>query len=111
MIQRPGNCSECGYWDPFHPSWFTPEKEVAEPRWVEEWDPEILGLLKEFRDIIIEHADGDWRYHLTKGDRTVERWPVNVDKVGFSPQESSGRKNYHLLGQPNYNLRRRKKVS
>jgi len=91
-LQRTGNCPSCGYWDPFHPSWYTPEKEVAEPHWVQEWDNEIFTSLQKFRDITIEHCDGDWVYHLTRNDRTVERWPISVDVLGFSPQQKGDRK-------------------
>src|SRR5436309_10690392 len=98
MIQRPGNCSECGHWDPFHSSWYDPSKEVAEPNWVEEWFPGLLDILKQ-GDITVEHEDGDWVYHLVKTGRTVERLPVSVHKVGRSPQERSGRKNPHLKGK------------
>ena len=77
-----------------------PEKEVAEPNWVEEWFPGLLEILKA-GDITVEHEDGDWVYHFTfnrkkKTFATVERWPIAIDKVGFSPQERSGRKNAHL---------------
>ena len=89
-------CPLCGYQDPFHPSWYTPEKEVAEPQWVEEWDPELMAILREYRDVIIEHLDGDYVYHLTRRDRTVERQSVAVHRVGQSPQERAERKNLHL---------------
>lgn len=92
-------CPNCGYKDPFHPSWYVPEKEVSEPIWFEEWDSNLFLLLLIFRDIIIEHFDGDYRYHITKKNTTIERWSVALDKVGFSTQETTSRKNYHLKGR------------
>lgn len=91
MIQRPGNCPFCGYWEPFHPSWFTPEKEVADPKWVKEWDSELWDLLVEYRNLTVEHCDGDWLYHLTRTNKTVERYPMSVIKAGLSPAESVGK--------------------
>jgi len=93
-IQRPGNCPHCGHWDPFHASWFTSEKEVADPIWVVEWDEELWQLLAysyPHSGITIAHRDGDWWYHLTKTRRTVERIPVSVLKVGQSPAERVGK--------------------
>lgn len=92
MIQRPGNCPNCGYWDPFHSSWYSPDKEVADPKWIAEWDLEILEICKQFSNgITVEHADGDWWYHLTKGDKTLERFPISILKVGLSPAERVGK--------------------
>ena len=91
-IQRPGNCPHCGYWDPFHSSWFSPDKEVADPKWAMEWDLEIFNLCKEYPNgITIEHRDGDWWYHLTRGDKTLERFPLALLKVGLSPAERVGK--------------------
>lgn len=93
MIQRVGNCPNCGYWDSFHASWFTPEKEVCEAKWLLENDPELLAILLSNPYITVAHADGDWVYHLAKKGRgnsiSVYRWPVSVDKVGFGRQEKS----------------------
>ncbi len=98
-MQRVGNCPKCGYWDAFHHSWYSPEKEVAESQWVIDYDEQLVLLLEVFRDIIVEHEDGDWIYHITKDNRTIYRYPVSVHRIGFSPQESSGRKNYHIKGR------------
>jgi hypothetical protein len=90
-IQRPGNCPQCGYWDPFHGSWYSPDKEVADPKWAEEWDLEILQLCKDYPNgITVEHADGDWWYHLTRANKTLERFPLALLKVGLSPAERVG---------------------
>lgn len=87
-IQRPGNCPDCGYWDPFHASWYTPEKEVADPQWVKEWDHVLWSLINDNpQGITVAHDDGDWWYHLTRTGRTIERWPLSVLKAGISPAE------------------------
>lgn len=93
MIQRPGNCPQCSYWDPFHSSWYSPDKEVADPKWVREWDSELLDLLLELTPsgVTVEHADGEWWYHVTRGNKTVERFPMAILKVGLSPAERVGK--------------------
>ncbi len=73
-------------------SWYHPDKEVAEPEYFKDWDPVLWLQLQTDRDIIID----DLHYHLTRGDRTVERWNKAIDKVGFAPLEATHRRNYHL---------------
>ncbi len=91
LIQRPGNCPRCGYWDSFHASWYSPETEVAEARWLLENDPSLLEILLDHDYITVEHFDGDWVYHMAKKSRgksiSVYRWPVSIAKVGFGDQE------------------------
>jgi hypothetical protein len=93
MIQRPGNCPSCGYWDPFHPSYFDPSRSVADLKWFEPWDHELLEILIETWPgwVTIEHQDGDWGYHLTKSGKSVERYPVSVLVTGIAPQERVGK--------------------
>ena len=90
MIQRCGNCPNCGYFDGFITSWYDPEKEVAQARWLAENDPDLLSILLDFEYITVEHYDGDWVYHMSKRAKnsiSVYRWPVSIDKVGFGDKE------------------------
>ena len=92
MIQRVGNCPMCGYYNIFMKSWFEPQKEVAEARWLLEHDPELLSILLDYNHVTVEHFDGDWVYHLAKKAKaklSVYRWPVSIDKVGFGDKEKS----------------------
>lgn len=91
MIQRPGNCPECGHFYPLYPSWYSTEKVVQKLSWVKEWDPELVQLLEESQSgLTIEHFDGDWWYHITKGG-AVEAFPLAVLVAGISPAERVGR--------------------
>ncbi len=73
-------------------SWYHPDKEVAEPEYFKDWDPELWVRLQKERDIIL----GEFHYHLTKTNRTVERWNKAIDKVGFAPLEATHRRNLHI---------------
>ncbi len=73
-------------------SWYHPDKEVAEPQYFKDWDPKLWARLQRERDVIVD----EFHYHLTKGDRTVERWNKAIDKVGFAPLEATHRKNLHI---------------
>ncbi len=95
------NCDNCGNIQLFHGSWYNPEKDSQETVWIEEWFPELVQILRIERNVGVTHelADGsqaNYHYHLTRGDRTVERWLEAIDKVGFSPQEAVGRRNWHI---------------
>jgi len=75
-------------------SWFDPEREVAEPWYFSEWDPEMWDLLQLGEWI---EKDG-YMYRLTRTKRTVVRFKINALMVGTPPIERTHRKNYHLLG-------------
>ena len=38
-------CEFCHVWTPFIPSWYDPERQVAEAYTLKEWDEEIYALL------------------------------------------------------------------
>ncbi len=78
-------------------SWFHPDKEVAEPEYFSEWDPEFWRELQEKKDVIV----GEFHYHLTRTGRTVERWNKAIDKVGFAPLEATHRRNLHIKRKVN----------
>ena len=88
-------CPKCGYSDPFMRSWFDVEREVAEPCYFKEWDPELWGLLQSEQWV---EMDGHM-YHLTRSKRTVVRYLTEILAHGIPPQERSHRQNWHLLGQ------------
>ncbi len=78
-------------------SWFHPDKEVAEPEYFKDWNPELWVQLQDKKDVII----AEFHYHLTKTGRTVERWNKAIDKVGFAPLEATHRRNQHIKRKVN----------
>jgi hypothetical protein len=95
-MEKEMKCPKCGYIDPFMQSWYIPEVEVAEPIWFNEWNEQYMLLLEVFRNLIIEHYSGDYVYHLTKNNHSIQRFPIELHKVGFGNQERVNRRNYHL---------------
>ena len=92
-------CPNCGYEDPFIPSWFVPWKEIAEPWSVQEWQPWLFQLLeiKEDGDVIFN----GYVYHRTPSSVERMRLEISIEyhTRGFPPQERAHRKNYHLIGK------------
>jgi len=89
-------CPNCGYQDPFIPSWWDPEKEVAEHGYLKEWDP---GLWEQLQ--LGDVRRGDYLYHLTPS--SIERWLyerwISRPKRAKVYYERSDRKNYHIAGK------------
>ena len=95
-------CPNCGYSDPFMPSWYDHEREVAELGYFAEWNVDLwLALLD---NPWVEF--GDFMYHLTsgRGTRGVQRYRI-VDLIARKGQKivydsaASGRKNWHIKGK------------
>ena len=96
-------CPKCGYEDPFHPSWFDIQKEVAEPCYFVEWNDVLYEVLKNDGTEMTGDTEMEgYVYHLTKKHTTVERTPLEIviqnSLYGKPPQEKAHRKNYHLIG-------------
>jgi hypothetical protein len=92
-------CPQCGYADPFMPSWFDHEREVAEACYFKEWDPELFALLEVEKWVQVEE---EFMYHMTRKG-AIQRFRI-VDLIAKRGQhieydaKASGRKNWHLKG-------------